>query len=223
MFFCARVLTNMNPDNKEDFLLKLTLAVYRVTDLFPEKEPLRYSLREAANEILASWSAKETEAAGRNFALLKSYFAIAKSCLWVKEANFCVLEREYEAFINGSAGSPQDGDGGVGKDASVNFNTDKSNNSIRLKRKKTAEKPYSPDERKQKIAGIIIQQNKITLKDILGQLPEINRRTLIRDLDGLLKKDIIKKAGNGRAAFYAPNGRSEIVPPIVTEEMSLPS
>ena len=38
--------------NKED-LIKLSKAVYRVTDVFPKNEPLKQKLRELGDDILA--------------------------------------------------------------------------------------------------------------------------------------------------------------------------
>ena len=37
----------------KDFLLKITNELYRLTLLFPKKEPLRYKMRELADDILA--------------------------------------------------------------------------------------------------------------------------------------------------------------------------
>ena len=36
----------------KDFLIQLTTELYRLTLLFPKKEPLRYKMRELADEIL---------------------------------------------------------------------------------------------------------------------------------------------------------------------------
>ena len=41
-----------------DYLIKLTLAVYKVTKIFPSKEPLKFLIREKANQILADFILK---------------------------------------------------------------------------------------------------------------------------------------------------------------------
>jgi len=37
------------------FLIQLTNEIYRLTLLFPKKEPLRYKMRELADDILANF------------------------------------------------------------------------------------------------------------------------------------------------------------------------
>ena len=39
---------------KRDELIQLTNVVYRLTLLFPKKEPLRYKIREVADDILTT-------------------------------------------------------------------------------------------------------------------------------------------------------------------------
>ena len=43
----------------KDYLIKVTLAVYKVTGMFPNREPLRYQIRQRANEILAELLGKD--------------------------------------------------------------------------------------------------------------------------------------------------------------------
>jgi len=56
----------------KDFLIKLTNNLYRLTLLFPKKEPLRYKMRELADEILANQDEEKLE-------ILNSFFEVAKS------------------------------------------------------------------------------------------------------------------------------------------------
>ena len=100
----------------EQFPIKLTSAVYRVTELFPENEPLRYKTREIADEILADFvlfqdlekQDAETEQGflRRNrvknqiFSKIKIlnnyYFDLAREQIWVNPLNFLILKREYD-------------------------------------------------------------------------------------------------------------------------------
>ena len=36
-----------------EYFIQLTLGLYRVTEMLPDKEPLKFKLREKANDILA--------------------------------------------------------------------------------------------------------------------------------------------------------------------------
>jgi len=43
---------------EKKFLLQFTNELYRLTLLFPKKEPLRYKMRELADDILANFLAE---------------------------------------------------------------------------------------------------------------------------------------------------------------------
>lgn len=87
-------------------LFELTLALYRVTDFFPQGEALRKHLREKANEIfgLASEygfspdSEREAVTIFAKVESIKGYIGIARSLRFVKPINLTVLEREYDAL-----------------------------------------------------------------------------------------------------------------------------
>lgn len=191
----------------QDHLLKITLALYRVTDCFPEKEPLRYAIREAAGRIYTAGISSCARSSFRaDVRLLRSYFAIAKAQNWVAQENFAILEKAYEDL-----GKENHAD-------KKNKNRAMESSSRLLKKHRRGSGVfYSPSERKHRIADMIQQEQKITLKDLINKFPEIHKRTLIRDLEKLQKEDIIKKQGNGRGTFYFPNGGAIARGQMVTE------
>jgi len=73
----------------KDFLIQLTNNLYRLTLLFPKKEPLRYKMRELAIDILA----KPTE---KNFEVLDSFFEVARPQNWVSPADVLAIQKEYD-------------------------------------------------------------------------------------------------------------------------------
>ena len=95
--------------------IKLARAVYRVTNLFPENEPLKRKIRETADEILANFATLQKSSdfdlgnerdvsrgnQCRNHIFRKIdiltdyYFNLAREQQWVNPVNFSVLEREY--------------------------------------------------------------------------------------------------------------------------------
>lgn len=200
----------------QDYLYKLTLAVYRVTDCFPEKEPLRYAIREAAGKIYAAGIAGcASSALQQNILLLKGYFALAKAQNWVAEENFLVLEKEYEQLLS-TTREENNVRGQTSSKTKAKTTTLGAKELGRKGRKRSI--AYSPEERKQKLINLIHQEERITLKDIMERFPGVHKRTLIRDLERLQKEDIIKKEGNGRRTFYFPNGGMENIGQMVTED-----
>lgn len=98
-------------------LTELTNKLYRLTLLFPKKEPLRYRIREIADEVLVnyvSWEnlnksnpgsfvgEKERNQKGLIFSLennldiLKSYFEVAKWQDWVSYFDILEIQDEYD-------------------------------------------------------------------------------------------------------------------------------
>jgi len=81
---------------KKERIIAITLALYKVTDFLPEKEVLRYKIREMANDILADLVCLETEETGKKINILIAYFQVAMLQNWIGKKNFLVLEREYQ-------------------------------------------------------------------------------------------------------------------------------
>ena len=91
--------------NKKIF--ELTLAVYRVTDIFPREEVLKRQIREKANEILSSVCEYDRKTGENNARFLlskiqaiRTYLGVARFSNMVKAVNTAVLDREYEFFAN---------------------------------------------------------------------------------------------------------------------------
>ncbi|KKU85891.1 MAG: hypothetical protein A3I38_01290 [Candidatus Wildermuthbacteria bacterium RIFCSPLOWO2_02_FULL_47_10] len=190
-----------------DHLLKLTMAVYRVTNLFPKKEPLGYDIREAANRILACGLAGE-DARG-DLELLKTYFDIAKTQNWVSEKNFLILVQEYDKLNEQNEVLPD-----IMSLPTVE-KLRKSGRAPEKPRKANGSDYSSPRVRKKKITEVIHKEEKIALRDLIRGFPDINRRTLIRDLENLVRESAIKKEGNGKKALYLPNGHKVLLIPQV--------
>lgn len=72
----------------KNYLIQLTQDIYRLTLLFPKKEPLRYKMRELADDIL-------TKPNEEYLAILDSFFEVAKAQGWVNQQNILNLQAEY--------------------------------------------------------------------------------------------------------------------------------
>ena len=75
------------------FLIELTNNLYRLTSLFPKKEPLRYKIREVGSDILASFVSSRP--ISENLEVLQGFLEIAKNQNWVSPAEILNLWAEY--------------------------------------------------------------------------------------------------------------------------------
>ena len=176
---------------EKNYIIKLTLALYRVTELFPAKEPLKFFLREKADEILADFvcgerKSKFSESILEDIEILQNYFKIAEKQNWVDEKNFLVLEREY-VKISRWVKEPKE--------------------LKESKKGKTQEKMSLMEEnydnkRREKILEILRKKRKAQTGEFEKFFPEVTKRTLRRDFQYLLDKRLVKRVGNANRTFY---------------------
>ena len=161
-----------------DFYIKLTLAVYRVTELFPEKVTLKHDIRGLANEILAVLISNQGEDSSRLIENIKSLFKLAEAENWVDSRNFLVLQREYDKIQKLIEKEP-------------------------ISTGKPVEKPRTTQKRrKERILEILKEKRKLQLRELIQNFPQVSKRTLMRDLEKLYRVGTVVRVGNGRASCY---------------------
>jgi len=79
----------------KDHLISLTKSVYQLTLLFPKKEPLRYKMRELADEILADFIIDPKNETFKKLEILDSFFEIVKVQNWAPKDLILLLQKEY--------------------------------------------------------------------------------------------------------------------------------
>lgn len=99
------------------FLIQLTSNLYQLTLLFPKKEPLRFKVRELADEILAELISIDSITGNpqvrlkedrvrqilENLEILDNFFEVAKNQNWVSSLNFLEIQKEYGKIKEGFA------------------------------------------------------------------------------------------------------------------------
>ncbi len=188
-----------------DYFIKLTIGVYRVTELFPEKEPLRYKIRDKANDILVDLIStnpditSHKQEAIRNIKILDIYFTVAESQNWVNSLNFLFLKKEYNRIKDELLNQ-----------ISVQDKLDKNKGELSFYPKflqdTTKEKKISElSVRQKKIIEILKTKDKIQVQGLQEFFPGISKRTLRRDLRNLLKQKMVKRIGKNNMVFYTSN------------------
>jgi len=156
-----------------DFLIQLTNNLYRLTLLFPKKEPLRYKIRELGDSILIKPSDKDIEA-------LDAYFEVAKAQNWVSPSDMLAIQGEY-ANLRGAlkTAKPE-----KKEDCPV------------------AETASERTGRQEKILNFLKENGRAQVWQMKQVLPEITKRTLRRDFEYMLEQGVIERMGENNNTFY---------------------
>ena len=213
----------------EENIIKLTNALYKVTDLFPKEEPLKFAIRKEALDVMffsnlikgksLSSTQKEKEQyldkVLAKIELVKTYFNIAKDQEWVAERNFEVLEREYEVLkdsLNLNVIKEKE----LKKPLAVEIQKEEpvavfANNVPSTKEEKKADvtkrevKHLNYEELSSvqlKVLEILQSQGQLKANQISENFPEMNPRTIRRELKGLKEMKIISSMGGGKMTVY---------------------
>jgi len=213
----------------KDKLIELTNKIYRMTLLFPKKEPLRYKMREVADEVLANFVFWETlrDFNPGSFAadweeryrdsvflttkyleILKSYFEVAKWQNWLSYFDVLEIEEEYDKIKSNFKKEIEDlkeGEKNLKIEPllpiipKVDKETDRNPVSVTNVEKGRNEKL---DPRKERILKILKEKNKAQVWEIKEILAEVSKRTLRRDFDQLLKLGLVERIGERNNTFY---------------------
>ena len=184
----------------KEYFIQLTKSLYRLTLLFPKKEPLRYKMRELADEILANLilvlkgnfhkSNNVLDEIEKDLETLDSFFEVAIEQTWVSPENILEIQSEY-SNINEEIGK---------------FKIEKEENPY-LTESELNEKPVESNndyinERQQKILDILRERGKIQVGQLVSVFPQVSKRTLRRDFRSLLKRGLIERVGEKNYTFY---------------------
>ena len=200
-------------------LVRVTSALYRVTNLLPHGEPLRKILREKANTIFESVARRRLDEA--EIQVMLGYLAIAQEFSEAGPVNFAVLEREYRAAFNLLAEhnaherhTHREREHEV-MDIFAAERAEKKLGSVevpslyRREQKTEAGLPTgSPasvggtNGRQKEILERLTQMGQAKISDLYGAFPDISSKTIQRDLQDLVAKRLVKREGEKRWTTY---------------------
>ena len=196
----------------KDFLIELTNNLYRLTLLFPKKEPLRYKMRELADEILAnSLRIAENSKTVKNCSRpileelesLDSFFEVAKSQMWVKKEDLLNLQQEYIKL-------KEDLEKSTIQTVEVQ---DVEVQDVEVRPPQIPQLIPGPgkeiNQRQEKILAFLKENGRAQVWQAKQILPEVSKRTLRRDFEFLLKQGKIERIGERNETFYQLPERSE--------------
>jgi len=179
-----------------NYYLQLTQNLYRLTLLFPKKEPLRYKMRELADDILAKCLTPGVKQNVKqnpileNLEVLDSFFEVAKNQNWVSSSEILAIQKEY-----------------------ANLREELKKVEPERKQKDTKEnsfvevqlQPFSSQtmpERQEKILAFLRENGRVQVWQVKQILPEVSKRTLRRDFENMLNQGIVERMGERNETFY---------------------
>jgi len=201
---------NLNKNN----LFETTNELYRLTLLFPKKEPLRYKMRELSNDVLAtfvsldgaeSYEDKMVKTSVKRLEILDGFFNLAKNQNWVKPSDMLDLQMEYDKIKKNLMNiRKENGDRGDVLPTRKELNqTNQFPEPARL-----VKKPAEVSDRQKKILGLLKEKEKAQVWEIKQALPEVSKRTLRRDFRDLLEFGLVERLGEKNNTFYQVRGRT---------------
>ena len=195
--------------NKEN-LTQLTIKLYSLTLLFPKKEPLRYKLRELADETFTNYLRVNNSSDYKNkgnlikgfenpypqvlesLEMLDALLEIAKVQNWVSPSEILNLQGEYNKIrkdIETPIQLPQ------------HYETQGNENS-EAKEAILLNPASTINERQRKILEILKEKEKVQAWELKRVIPEVSKRTIRRDFEHLLRQGLIARIGERNDTFY---------------------
>jgi DNA-binding transcriptional ArsR family regulator len=196
---------------EKEYFIQLTKGVYRLTLLFPKKEPLRYKLRELADEILANLililrgnfhkSGNLVGEVERDLEVLDVYFEIAKDQNWVSPNDILEIQREYSNIKEEIEKAK--------KEEEKNPQPEIKENPQPEKEKVIGGNDNIINERQEKILEFLREKGRAQVGQLVSVFPQVSKRTLRRDFRSLLKRGLIERIGEKNYTFYQLKVRTD--------------
>lgn len=177
---------------KEKYL-KIISATYKVIDFLPEAEPLKNRTKEKVLEIMDGLvSARNHGKILADIEVLESYIDLAKNQQWISVLNSAILLEQYNVLKNEIKNSAP-------KETVKEISS-----------KPIIKKVVQPESRnqsnftsrQQQILKALASAQLAQVADFKKIMPNVSKRTLRRDLDGLLKRGVIARVGKFNQVVY---------------------
>ena len=210
----------MTLENACDHMVRLVRALYRVTASWDSQDTdiLERDMRQQAHKILEMIAKGESEYDEADARIMLGYLRIAEEAARVPRENFAVLTREYEkAFA--WARERREEYRSRSRMAGEKKQELEQNKGSAVMKSASAPAPvsiaYLPGHtnehqeheigngRQKEILTRLSRAHELKISDLYSAFPDISSKTIQRDLQDLVIRRIIKKAGEKRWTTYA--------------------
>jgi len=189
----------------EEKFIKLTNAVYKVLEFFPESDPLKNRAKDKALVIMehlvlindnSGWASFQKEKVRvqvlEDINVLIGYLWIAKTQGWLNSVNFLIVANEYEKIKKELEPIIELTQKLPGIDSLL----------VEPKIEKKEALEPALNERQKQILDFLSKNEKAQVMDLQTVLPDITKRTIRRDLDELLEAGKIDRTGDFNQVSY---------------------
>ena len=175
--------------NLEQRTLELTVALYKVTDLFPEDEALKQALRKQGLEILELViRSDDKEETANSIKIIRYYLQLAKNLRVTKTVNFDVLQREYTKLAENFSEAKRPA-------WTIHHKPATSSHEKSLQDKEV-------NERQNTIIEYLKHKKQAKVGDLQDIFKNISSKTIQRDLQDLVARNILSRDGDKRWTTY---------------------
>ena len=212
----------------EDRARRAVAALYRVTDMFSDNEPMKWKLRNDAVELVDSiiTISQEEQFFSENFRYplliadrLISKIGIVSAGGYISKINFQVLEKEYADISDIIFNKMSDIDKGqnILSDIYIRQNKRhiKDTNDVKIEKglvlekekkesKKNQDEPSSTSERQKRITSVFVGKGWLHVTEVANLCGGgASTKTIQRDLGSLMQSGVVQSKGERRWRTYA--------------------
>ncbi|MCG2688173.1 DeoR family transcriptional regulator [Candidatus Parcubacteria bacterium] len=178
---------------EKEILIQLTIDLYKLTLLFPKKEPLRYKIRELADDILVIYLKSDFNDQDHLevcylVGVLDSFFTIARKQNWVSDSELLNIAEKYVNLRQRLEG--------VRERQPMVLET------VTAEAGTGFDDLSKSDQRRNMILDILKEKGKAQVWEFKKIFPELSKRTLRRDFEKMLSQDLVERVGERNQTFY---------------------
>ena len=221
----------------EDYLLyvfkkteKITAALYLVSGLLKDEEPMKWELRDRGMDLMSSSFTASSAVPGDKNIVIQSLFTaaletmsllnVARISNLISEMNHTILVREIDnivAILRDKLAQNAENAGYVLSDSffktpslfTTGFKPDTKGSGAKPVQIQESNKTQSDtsdtkkNERQESILNLLKNQSNLTIKDFSRVIKDCSEKTIQRELMELVQKGLIKKEGERRWSRYS--------------------
>jgi predicted transcriptional regulator len=172
---------------------KLSAALYLVTNLFPETEPMKKTLREKALNLIKDVDRDEV-------LHVISLLSIACRSGLLGQTNFSILKQEFSSLLNYLDEENQFGRSFF---EIPKIREESKEIIIKDKNEDIKDNGFRKSDRRNIILSLLKKEGELSIKDIAGVIKNCSEKTIQRELVYFIEKGLVKRKGERRWAKYS--------------------